>query len=716
MSVLIRQVPATLVLRAARTTLGALGDTVTVRPVATDSNNVEIRPLPFRLTWDATDRDVISLHSDASENPFALVIARANGNSTVQGEYNGVHGSIDFTVQPQAASLIVMPASLSLAAGTQTQLQVQLLDGSGAPLSTSVVTWASSNESIVTVSADGALHAQANGTATITAESGTLRKDVIVEVTTAADVVSIAATPDSGRIVVGRTTQLRAITRNASGVIVEGAAVTWQSLDQAIATVDGAGSVVAVSAGTARLIAASGTASDTITITVRLADTRPNIIVVLTDDQSAESWPYMTHTNAAVTSQGIRLPNFFVNTALCCPSRTTLLRGQYSGNHQVVNNAAPLGGYSRVYSLGLESSTIATWLHDAGYQTAIMGKYLNQYPDGASANYIPPGWNEWDVITQTNDDDTGRGWGPYYGYVLNENGTLHTYGFREQDYQTDVLGAKALSYTRRMADEGSAFFLLFTPTAPHLPAMAAPRHETWYQGLTYSSPSQNELDVSDKPSTIRDQPLLSADEISIYNEFYRERLRTLAAIDEFVGALVDSLRQDGVLDNTYIFVTSDNGFHLGEHRLPVGKGQPYEEDVRVEMMVRGPGIAAGTSNDALTSNVDLAPTFAEIAGVTAPAFVDGRSLLAQLRGAPSSRNAVRIERYGGGSGLRTRDYKYILRYGGEQELYDLRTDPYEMNNIATTADPALVARMSEWFGRLIKCAGAQCRAIEDELP
>ncbi len=456
---------------------------------------------------------------------------------------------------------------------------------------------------------------------------------------------------------------------------------------------------------------------------------RPNIIFILTDDLDAKSIAYMPRLKTLLADQGASFANFFVTTSLCCPSRSSILRGQYVHNHRVYTNTPPSGGFEVFHGLGRENSTIATWLRAAGYRTVLMGKYLNGYPDRADPTYVPPGWEEW--------YSPARGGYANFNYTMNENGKLVSYGSRPEDYMTDVLSRKAVDVIQRSARDGRPFFIYLATYAPHAPATPAPRHAGLFGDVKLPRPpSFNEVDVSGKPQWVQNRPLLSTRVIAQLEEHYRTRLRSLAAVDEMIGALVEALRAAGRLDQTYIFFTSDNGFHMGEHRLPLGKNTVYEEDICVPFIVHGPGVASGQMREHLAMNIDLAPTFAAIARVSAPEFVDGRSLLPVLQTSPPAlsqwRQAFVAEHFRGAPlppgqqgrrlgqraipdafALRARDFVYIEYETGERELYNLQADPYELRNLAGLAPQALLARLSARLSDLKQCSAAACRAAED---
>lgn len=454
-----------------------------------------------------------------------------------------------------------------------------------------------------------------------------------------------------------------------------------------------------------------------------IAAVRPNIILILMDDLDVELMTHLPGLKALLADRGTSFRNSFVSTPLCCPSRITLLRGQYSHNTGVLNNQYEYqGSFSTFYQLGRENSTVATWLHDAGYHTGMMGKYLNNYPDYAPTTYIPPGWDEWYGGYEENLYKQ-------YFYSLNENGVIQHYGGAPGHYLGDVLANKAVDFIQRMAGTGSPFFLYFAPTTPHTPAPSAPRHTGAFQEVSAPrSPSFNEVDVSDKPSWVRARPLLSPAAISEIDKLYRRQLQSMLAVEETVQRIIDTLTATNQLQNTYIVFTSDNGFHRGEHRLQPNKRTAYVEDIRVPLIVRGPGVPAGRVLDHAILNTDFAPTFAMLAGVPVPPFVDGRSFVPLLGSSPPPFTAWRrnvlielIEHWDGNLSSRpdyravwTGTYEYVEYAGSnERELYDLQSDPYQLNSLHATADRALLTRLSELSAELSKCSGAGCRTLED---
>lgn len=481
--------------------------------------------------------------------------------------------------------------------------------------------------------------------------------------------------------------------------------------------------------------------------------TRPNIIFILTDDLDIEypdgSWiNHFPRLKSLLADQGTTFKNSFVSISLCCPSRTSMLRGQYAHNTQIFTNAAPGGGFQKAHDQGLENSTFATWLHDAGYRTILIGKYLNGYPGKLGAKYIPPGWDEW-FSGEKNQYKQ-------FNYTANDNGTIRAFGKAPEDYEQDVFRDKAVDFIRRAAQGRQPFFMWMPTYSPHQPATFAPRHaDAFLDAKAPRPPTFNQQDVSHGPSWVQHRPLLTDAKIASLDALYQKRLKSMLAVEDTVEAIIETLRDTNQLNNTYIFFSSDNGFHLGQHRLPAGKNTEFEEDLRVPLIVRGPEVPSGRVLEHLTLNIDFAPTFADLAGVAVPDFVDGRSLVPLLR-----RHVPSVERWRKGfllehgfiqtgdvgrtpadvsndveppdafdlavaqpqmpqpfQGLHTKELVYVEYAGtGEREMYNLHTDPYEQTNIAATANPKLVFRLASWLNALRNCAGASCRAAEDKPP
>jgi N-acetylglucosamine-6-sulfatase len=473
---------------------------------------------------------------------------------------------------------------------------------------------------------------------------------------------------------------------------------------------------------------------------------KPNFIFILTDDQDLmlQSLDFMPNVKKLLADQGATFTNFFVPVSLCCPSRTGILRGQYPHNHKIWANEPPDGGFQKAYADNLEQDTIATALEKSGYKTFFFGKYLNGYPATASQTYIPPGWDNW--YSPVAGDPYGE-----YNYTLNSDGALVTHGSAVSDYLTDVMSAEAVNFLRTTAAQPGhpPFFMHITPFAPHRPSTPAPRHANMFPGLTAPrTPSFDEADVSDKPAYIQALPLLTDADIQAIDAEYRLRIQSLQAVDDMVGAIMNELQSTGLLADTYVFFASDNGYHMGQHRFPGGKYTPYETDIRVPLVVCGPGVPAAIQIDQFVGNVDLAPTIADLAGVSLATNPDGRSLvpllqgqspsawrqaflLEQLKGPVSPQKPILNDRqfeppdtadmilgnvYPGHSGYRAATYKYVEYDTGEKELYYLGVDPDEMNNVASVADPVFLSAATIYLAALRGCAGGGCLTAEGVPP
>jgi arylsulfatase A-like enzyme len=445
---------------------------------------------------------------------------------------------------------------------------------------------------------------------------------------------------------------------------------------------------------------------------------KPSIILILTDDLDArtlETLPVMPEVLERLGRGGTTFSRSYASSPLCCPSRVSILTGRYPHNTGIVSNDAP-GGFTGFFRSGQERDTVATQLKAAGYRTAILGKYLNGYPYGAYGEYIPPGWDEACIPHVLPG---------YFDYGLNDNGRVVYHGTAEEDYLTDVLAAKALDFIGRAAAADQPFFLFLSITAPHKPALPAPRHGLFFPRLEAPRlPSFDEELIDDKPSWVRRKPRFDQEDIRHLDKGFRRRAQTLGAVDEAVARIDQKLRETGQYDRTYVLFSSDNGWLNGEHRYPEGKALMYEESIRVPLLVRGPGVPAGVTLDSFVSNVDLMPTFLEWAGRSIPPEVDGRSLVPLLNGGPRPaewRRDVLVEFLDPAGSesppyavLRTADWAYAsywyegVPFGGERELYDMRDDPYELRNVAYEMEP--VARpLQERLAALSSCRGAACR-------
>jgi N-acetylglucosamine-6-sulfatase len=450
------------------------------------------------------------------------------------------------------------------------------------------------------------------------------------------------------------------------------------------------------------------------------ASAAPNIVVIMTDDQrDADPLDRMPKTEELLVKQGLRFTNSFVVNPVCCASRASFLSGQYSHNDNVWDNkpGERPGGFKAFKG---DDNTIACWTQAAGYRTGLIGKYLNGY--GKARRYLPPCWNYWWGLTR-----------PflYYDYEVNDNGVLRTYGSRPKDYQEDVVSRQAQKF---IAGSKQPFFLWITGIAPHagypgvnLP-VPPPRYKGFFKSLELPRPPNfNESDISDKPKFMQQHvPLMDRAAVRLATESYRRRAETVLAADDMVSDIVNELQKMGLLDNTYIVFTSDNGFFNGEHRLPIGKHLFYEESLRVPLVIRGPGIPAGETRSQMVDNLDLTATIVELAGATAGRASDGRSLVPLFTSSVMPwRTAMLVEGaevladdegivYGYYSGVRTTGYKYGEQVNDREkyvgnEFYDLTADPYEVDS--RPDDPnykPIIHQLKTMLADLRTCKGDSC--------
>lgn len=471
---------------------------------------------------------------------------------------------------------------------------------------------------------------------------------------------------------------------------------------------------------------------------------KPNIIEIITDDLDKKPMRYMTKINSLLRDQGVTLTNFQVEQSLCCPSRAVSLTGKYAHNNGVIGNDYPGGGYVAFHRKD-ENKALPIWLQKDGYVTSFMGKYFNGYPRpdnapsaGVSDKFVPPGWNKW---MSPVEGDPYRG----FNYKLNINGKVDaTYRHR---FFGDTLSDMAVSTLKTMPTN-KPYFMTIRPFTPHHPYTFPKRMANKYTGIKYPhSPNFNERNVSDKTGHY---PLFGPQKIAEFNHIYRNRVRGMKVVDNMVGRIVNTLQERGDLASTYIIFTSDNGYQLGEHRREF-KYMQYRESLEVPFIIRGPGIPKGVSMNALTGNIDLAPTYIDMANGDKRSDIDGLSMLPLLTGAIKNwprhymlfgRGRVPVGVSGSRTGMSepqemtitARDawnnnfvgvisadgYKYLkYRFGNRYELYDLNKDPYELRNLfGRRGDEELQTMPSELrrevrgmrmaLALLRACAGENC--------
>lgn len=403
---------------------------------------------------------------------------------------------------------------------------------------------------------------------------------------------------------------------------------------------------------------------------VSAADDRPNIVVIFSDDQQYQSLKAMPFVSKR--DDWVNFSNSMVNTALCCPSRATMLTGQTASHSGIEQNADAAKFKDR--------STLADWLAADGYSTGFIGKYLNKFPWDESEDYIPDGWDYWVSYS---------GKQGYRDYTLNENGRMVVRD-DPKDYSTDVFTDKTVEFIEA-ADPDRPFFAMVSYFAPHGPWVSPKRHKGEKVKRIPRTAAFAERDVSDKPEWIREMPRPNRAERRALLGKRLDHQRTLLAIDEGVRKIFKALTERGELDETIVIYTTDHGIALGDHRY-AKKNCAYEACSRVPLLIRAPR-AEGRRENALVGNIDIAPTLADYAGIETGVPVDGRSMRPLLeRERKRIHKAILLRRAHGANdrtywGLRTKRYKYVELGNGDRELYDLRRDPYEVSNLLAGERP-----------------------------
>jgi arylsulfatase A-like enzyme len=479
----------------------------------------------------------------------------------------------------------------------------------------------------------------------------------------------------------------------------------------------------------------------------------PNVVFLLTDDQAATEMTALPRTRRLIGRRGVSFSRNYVSFPVCCPSRVSFLTGRYMHNHGVQGNRGRLGGRRRFHDLNGEAETLPVWLHRSGYYTIHLGKYLNGYPS-RNPN-VPPGWDEWYGKT-SQYNERSPGYRIYYDYDLYERpgpgaeARLVHYGAGPRAYQTDVLRRKAVDAIRRLGGASlTPFYMALNFSAPHAPFVPAPRHRGSYRGARLPKlEAFNERDISDKPRFLRRQArgLIRDSQLRIIRRARRLRLEQLRSVDEAIAAIVRTLREHGLLRDTYLVFTSDNGAFWGEHRISEGKYLPYDPATRVPLLVRGPGLPRGRVTRELVSNVDFAPTVLQIAGASAPPehSIDGRSLLPYLtHPGRHSRRPILLEGEQGPSlsplstleqepaarmatptvtnapayrAVRTSRYLFVRYASGDIELYDMKRDPQQLRSLHRSRRYREIRRrLGKLLDMLQTCEGRGCARAAPRL-
>ncbi|HRP54807.1 sulfatase [Agriterribacter sp.] len=449
-----------------------------------------------------------------------------------------------------------------------------------------------------------------------------------------------------------------------------------------------------------------------------------NIIFILADDHRYDAMGFMNRIQGLQTPgmdrmarEGMHIKNAFVSTALCSPSRASILTGQYAHTHTVVDNNSPLPDHLKFFP---------QYLQQKGYQTAFMGKWHM----GATKNADPrPGFDYWVSF---------RDQGVYYNPVFNVNGK--EIKFSDSAYTTDLLTDYAINWLDKTS-KSKPFFLYLSHKGVHAEFYPAKRHKNKYAGIPVVCPPSMYLTVTDSSKTFgtvtapqtkvnyRDIPQWVRNQryswhgvdymyhgAIVFDDFYRRYLETLQAVDESIEKVLEWVKENGQEQNTMVVYMGDNGFSFGEHGL-IDKRHAYEESMRVPMLVWAPGMVKPSSVlEQVIMNVDIAPTFLQLAGIDKPSQMQGYSFAGLLKGQTTGwqRDKVFYEYYWEQAfpqtpttfAIRTDRYKYIY-YNGVwdiNELYDLKNDPYEMNNlIRDTAyrktGLLLKTELFDWLGK-----------------
>ncbi|CAN5453965.1 sulfatase [soil metagenome] len=501
-------------------------------------------------------------------------------------------------------------------------------------------------------------------------------------------------------------------------------------------------------------------------------DGRPNILVVMTDDMASTDVKFMPNVKRLLAKQGTTFADAVDSFPLCCPARATFITGQYAHNHDVKGNFYPYGWYGMKH----RGNILPAWLQRSGYKTALIGKWLNGYGAFDAHGEVPVGFDIWRGLLDVSAYD-------YFNFVMNRNGKLHSWGdavfakklvefanievtpnpgglagvlgkLREvfgnppytywgeenaKDYSPDVTGQVTQKLVRKQRNSAKPFFIWWAPAAPHREDVSStlmgrpgpdprppPRYAAKSQRYTLpEGPSFNEPDISDKSTNLKETaPVMSQAQIDQLRSDYQGRAGSMMAVDDHVGKLVKTLRRTHQMRNTMIVFVSDNGWLQGQHRITGDKFLPFEESLRVPLIIRGPGIPAGKTVHGQVSNVDFASTLLDMAKAKPGRTQDGVSLMPAMRTGNAPNRAIEVEAltrlFAGNipqnawdrpyTGVRTDRYTYVVwTETGEKELYDRKRDPKELTSVAGDPDYAAIQRhLAGKLKKLRQCKGKTC--------
>jgi len=459
---------------------------------------------------------------------------------------------------------------------------------------------------------------------------------------------------------------------------------------------------------------------------------RPNIVMVMTDDQAKSTIApeVMPNLYSKLMANGTTFSEYTVTTPLCCPSRAAYMTGQYGHNNGVLRNFYP--------DLEDKKNVLPTWLQRRGYRTAHVGKFLNEFEDTPlGQGVVAPGWDLW--FTQL---ERRR----YYDWKASKNGKVIHFGTDDRDQATTVTTRYAVNWTRRLVAKDRPFYLQADYYAPHTApgrdtrCSAAPVPEAQDEGLfggvpLPNPPSFNQADVSEMPSFIRNKPQLTGEQIDRITRHYRCALEAVHGVDRGIGEIYDVIAAAGELDDTVFIFTSDNGYFYGEHRIDKGKPYPYAENIEMPLTIVVPpryrdDAALLPGSDATISNIDLAPTLLDLSGAKPCRgkgrcrVLDGRSLMPILdgRGSFPTTRGIGLERYDCDfRGVRWGNSVYVAYSAagaagcqpGEAEMYDLDSDPFQLDDLLPTTpgspEDALRQKLTNKMRKLSDCAGIRGR-------